>query len=573
MVALSVVPVRGNAGARYFPHSGHLGLTPVKVEGVVRTRLEEDGKPMTASAVTISLRCYESRVGRVGVVKSNIILEQSQTLWSPPSDSVYGSLGAVDLPFKLVLPVNAAGNSTFNLQDYRIYWRVEAAMHHPHVPGVGTRQVKCFDVNLVRYNKPSTSTLPHPGPSSDIYPLSTQPVRCELAFPRQSVAPLDPVPVSLRIHSRPGTSVQRVTFALERRIDMFDATPSSQPQLPSPPATLTRKPSREGYLFPASESSVTVQSISSTAPLLPSPSRQERPSSSRKRSPSPASQLLAAKTIEAVLASVDVAEVPPSHGGLYTVNSALQVPLPKSSAHWGVGETMQGGLARVRFFVTAKVQLTIAGSDVVELCEQEINVVPVDDAERLRVHSKYSMKRPATSPSTTENQQEPRRPVPHLPSPPPSPSLGVPSRSGKASRRPHTASGARDASQRRALPLRPRSRGNEQPMSAAVFGPDQVRAWERELDKIAPVSAAATQRPRSSSALRIFSSRKQRSPPPEPRPEITVTSTIGVARAVVVPNARTAEVLEWEAEVERFSSASAREAVLRSHVNRAPLSV
>lgn len=188
----------------------------------------------------------------------------------------------------------------------------------------------------------------------------------------------------------------------------------------------------------------------------------------------------------------------------------------------------------------------------------------VDDAERLRVHSKYSMKRPATSPSAIENQQEVRRPVPHLPSPPPSPALSLPaSRSGKAARRPHTASGARDASQRRALPLRPRSRGNE----AAVFEPEQVRAWERELDRIAPVP----QRPRSSSALRLFSSKKQRSP--EPRADLSLKSSIGVARPVAVPSVRTADVLEWEAEVERFSSASAREAVLKGHANRAPLSV
>jgi hypothetical protein len=190
----------------------------------------------------------------------------------------------------------------------------------------------------------------------------------------------------------------------------------------------------------------------------------------------------------------------------------------------------------------------------------------VDDAERLRVHSKYSMKRPATSPSAIENQEQPRRPVPHLPSPPPSPNhLTVPSaRIGKAGKRPHTSSGTRDSSQRRALPLRPRSRGNEPP---PAFGPEQFRAWERELDRILPASAQP-QRPRSSSALRLFSSKKQRSP--EPRGE---DFRVGVARTVVVPSVRTAEVLEWEAEVERFSSASAREAVLKGRGHQTPLSV
>ncbi|KAF8610844.1 hypothetical protein BDV93DRAFT_430987 [Ceratobasidium sp. AG-I] len=356
MVALTVTPSKGNAGARYYPHSGHLGLTPVKVEGVVRTRVEEDGKPATASAVTVSLRCYEARVGRVGVVKSNILVEQSLTLWSPPSGAVWGSLGATELPFKIVLPANAAGNSTFSLQEYRVYWRIEAAIHTPHIPGIGTRQVKCFDVNLVRYNKPSTSTLPRRAALARPSEVHNS-AHYELEFPRQSAAPLDPIPVSLRIHPRHGTSVQRVTFALERRIDMFDASPaSSMQQLPSP-GPLMRQISRESS---PSESSTTLACSSSTTALLPASPREERPTSSRKRSPSPASQGLAAKTAELVLATAEVADIPkegvPLQDGLCTVNASLQVPLPKSNAHWGVGETMQGGLARVRFYITAKVR-------------------------------------------------------------------------------------------------------------------------------------------------------------------------------------------------------------------------
>ncbi|KAG8761739.1 hypothetical protein FRC12_009368 [Ceratobasidium sp. 428] len=366
MVALSMIPARGNAGARFFPHSGHLGLTPVKLEGIVRTRLEEDAKLATASAVTVSLRCYEARIGRVGVVKSNTIFEQSQTLWSPPAGNAYGPLGAVELPFKLVLPASAAGNSNFNLQEYRVYWRIEAAIHHPHIPGIGTRQVKCFDVNLVRYNKPSTSALPAPTPHT------FHSVRCDLDFPRQSVAPLDPIPVSLRIHSRPGVSVQRVTFALERHIDLFDANPSMT-QLPSPPATITRQISREFLPNLACDSLASLQSYSSTAALLPA-----SPDSSRKRSPSPTSQLLAAKTVEAVLATAELSDLPPSQSGLCTVNSALQVPLPKSSAHWGVGETMQAGLARVRFFVTAKVRFSpIVPSNLANLFAHRFNCSPL----------------------------------------------------------------------------------------------------------------------------------------------------------------------------------------------------
>lgn len=33
MVKLSLVPLKGNAGGRYFPYQGYLGLTPLRVEG------------------------------------------------------------------------------------------------------------------------------------------------------------------------------------------------------------------------------------------------------------------------------------------------------------------------------------------------------------------------------------------------------------------------------------------------------------------------------------------------------------------------------------------------------------
>lgn len=213
-------------------------------------------------------------------------------------------------------------------------------------------------MNLVRYNKPSTSALPRRAAlarPSEMYNSG----HYELDFPRQSAAPLDPIPVSLRIHPRHGTSVQRVTFALERRIDMFDASPaSSMQQLPSP-APLARQMSRESSPSLQSESTTTLTNSSSTAALLPASPRQERPSSSRKRSPSPASQGFPAKTAEQVLATAEVSDIPkegaPSQDGLCSVAAVLQVPLPKSNAHWGVGETMQGGLARIRFYITAKV--------------------------------------------------------------------------------------------------------------------------------------------------------------------------------------------------------------------------
>lgn len=37
MVKLSILSYKGNANTRFYPHSGYLGLTPVKVDGGTRS--------------------------------------------------------------------------------------------------------------------------------------------------------------------------------------------------------------------------------------------------------------------------------------------------------------------------------------------------------------------------------------------------------------------------------------------------------------------------------------------------------------------------------------------------------
>lgn len=59
MVKLTLTPHRGN-GARTFPSTGYLGLTPVTLAGVVRVKIEEDLKAVEASSLVIRVRCYES---------------------------------------------------------------------------------------------------------------------------------------------------------------------------------------------------------------------------------------------------------------------------------------------------------------------------------------------------------------------------------------------------------------------------------------------------------------------------------------------------------------------------------
>lgn len=125
MVRLTLSSTNGT-GARHFPHAGYLALTPLKVEGVVRTRLDGDRKPLLASDIVVAVRCYEARIGRTGITHSNLLVDYHTPLWSKPPHETWGEVGDGDWPFRLVLSPKLAGHSTANFQEYRVFWRVEA---------------------------------------------------------------------------------------------------------------------------------------------------------------------------------------------------------------------------------------------------------------------------------------------------------------------------------------------------------------------------------------------------------------------------------------------------------------
>ena len=132
----------GNQGLRWFPYTGYLGLTPIRVDGgwhflcflsivvhpsaVVRTKLDGDFKALAAKSLTISVKCYETRVGRINVVQSNVLVEYTKVLWSKPDGAEYEPIGNLDLPFRISIPAKVAGFSTAAFVDYRCVWRLEA---------------------------------------------------------------------------------------------------------------------------------------------------------------------------------------------------------------------------------------------------------------------------------------------------------------------------------------------------------------------------------------------------------------------------------------------------------------
>lgn len=146
MVQLLLLSPKGNQGTRYFPYSGYLGLTPIKVDGgqynplfspcqsnhfiVVKTKLDQDAKLLAARDITVAIRCYESRIGKTGISHSNILAEYSQILWSKPEDQDYADIGELEFPFRIVVPVKTPGFSYATYQDYRVVWRVEASAYN-----------------------------------------------------------------------------------------------------------------------------------------------------------------------------------------------------------------------------------------------------------------------------------------------------------------------------------------------------------------------------------------------------------------------------------------------------------
>lgn len=171
VVVLALAHPRNNVAGRYWPHTGHLGLTPLVLSGIVRARNDPDPasasfRPVQSSAastsgssassagsvndrsavrctqITVSLRCYEARLGRVGIVRTNRLYDHSVVLWSAPvsssnsrSKSATSSAAAAtaeltqtEFPFTIVVPPSRVGGcSTCHLPSYRVYWRLEAS--------------------------------------------------------------------------------------------------------------------------------------------------------------------------------------------------------------------------------------------------------------------------------------------------------------------------------------------------------------------------------------------------------------------------------------------------------------
>jgi len=92
----------------------------------VRTKVDADLKTLPAKSLTVSVRCYETRTGRVNTLHSKVLVDYTQVLWTKEDGVEYEQIGNLEFPFRLSIPAKVAGFSTAVFVDYRCMWRVEA---------------------------------------------------------------------------------------------------------------------------------------------------------------------------------------------------------------------------------------------------------------------------------------------------------------------------------------------------------------------------------------------------------------------------------------------------------------
>ena len=344
---------------------------------VVRTKLDGDFKPLAAKSLTISVKCYETRVGRINIVQSNVLVEYTKVLWSKQDGVDYEPIGNLDLPFRISLPAKVAGFSTAAFVDYRCVWRLEAGttcssyfftlvhliflivLNHLPISGIGTRQIRHFELPLIRYDVPSY--LPISPPTPPFLNLQTNKpraprIRYSIHSPQIPIGPHDLVSVS--IHLLPvdhGVSIRSTSIIVERRIQLHDQIPSVSGSTSIPP---TPPPYQEDPLFDAVSSTPSLSSTvtpdtalsslsmaSESTPLLP-------PNSS-------ASTKLVVNPIAGTESSGNLFR---DEKGVWSRTLTLQWPAVKSHSLWAVGETISSELVTVKYFVRTKVCFPPAGS-------------------------------------------------------------------------------------------------------------------------------------------------------------------------------------------------------------------
>lgn len=253
-------------------------------------------------------------------------------------------------------------------------------LNHVYIPGVGSRQIKHFELPLVRYDLP-THKFPLSLPDPYLSQMTNKPraprIQYSIDVPTTAIGPTDLV--SIPIHLQPmdlSVSIRSASVAVERRIQLLDAIPiqsspqTLQPSRSSSPthsdsSALTSTPDSRTLLQLDSLHNNTLGSVSSLNSSNPTitpdsffPSSTPTIASASPLLPhtTPSALMNASKLVtNTIVESESSGRFVRDQNGVWTKTMTLQWPASKSHSRWAVGETIQSDLASVRYFVRVKV--------------------------------------------------------------------------------------------------------------------------------------------------------------------------------------------------------------------------
>lgn len=279
-----------------------------------------------------------------------------------------------------------------------------SVINHVPISGVGSRQIKHFELPLIRFDLPPHQPTP-PGPSKPLlHRQTTKPkaprIRYCVNTPTSPTGPMDIVSIHTFLLPLDDDCVIRsATVMIERRIQLNEAaghtstselpssssrpipssnvsspraSPSSSPASPSysPTASYQDHPKFDSVATVASDASsnptITPHSLYpssssinlGTRPLL-SPARASPPNGTSSSSSSTSSQIPSKVIITPIVGAESSGQFVRDENGMWNKSITLQWPAAKSHSRWAIGETIQSELVSVRFFARVKVRLLL----------------------------------------------------------------------------------------------------------------------------------------------------------------------------------------------------------------------
>ncbi|KAK4051621.1 hypothetical protein OIV83_002761 [Microbotryomycetes sp. JL201] len=414
MVILQLQPHRGNH-QRFFPHAGFLGLSPVVIQGTVKTSFQEDQRPIKASALVVRVRCYEARVlpgGKTDKKSVTVLHEERQEVWSKQAGYDWSDLGELTKPFRVTIGVDAGGVSTCTFKNYRAWWSVEAIIYHKTSALHGSRQIVSHQIPLSRYSSPSTSSAFTPiaweGSESSLSGLRYS----ITASNKHAIGPGEPLDLTCVFTKDDSSlSIRKVHIAIERRVSADSACPSpssSDDEEVSPPPTgddlteswtpagsdeetLAPRPGRSSSrgLSSVFKRGGSVSSAAGKSPLSsPVYVPTQDPGSYFGASPSPPVASTSALPKLSPPTQLAVAE---ADDLLFDVEHKLACvfPVPKSIFRYSVGETVKTKLVSVEFVLAIRIHVKgrHGSTTVIELQPRPITVVGKSAGERAQARA------------------------------------------------------------------------------------------------------------------------------------------------------------------------------------------